>query len=142
MTTAESVVFHPTQSPYHHTNKRMKTILIPLIIGGGGGLVAALAGVGGGVIMVPAFVYFLGLEQKQAIATSLAVIVPTAIVATFRYQATPNLIDWKIVAVTAVGAVLVAFKATDWMKELSNLTLTRGFAVLLIAVGIRMLFAK
>lgn len=120
----------------------MKTILIPLIIGGGGGLVAALAGVGGGVIMVPAFVYFLGLEQKQAIATSLAVIVPTAIVATFRYQATPNLIDWKIVAVTAVGAVLVAFKATDWMKELSNLTLTRGFAVLLIAVGIRMLFAK
>ncbi|MEM7144113.1 MAG: sulfite exporter TauE/SafE family protein [Verrucomicrobiota bacterium] len=120
----------------------MKTILIPLLIGGGGGLVAALAGVGGGVIMVPAFVYFLGLEQKQAVATSLAVIIPTALVATLRYQATPNLIDWKIVGVAAIGAVLVTFKATDWMKELSNLALTRGFAILMIAVGIRMLFSK
>jgi uncharacterized membrane protein YfcA len=121
----------------------MKTILIPLLIGGAGGLVAALAGVGGGIIMVPAFVYFLGLDQKQAIATSLAVIVPTAIVATARYQFTPPaLINWKIVGFAAIGAVLVAFKATEWMKALSNPALTRFFAILMIAIGVRMLFWK
>ena len=120
----------------------MKTILIPFLIGGAGGLVAALAGVGGGIVMVPAFVYFLGLDQKQAIATSLAVIVPTALVATARYQFTSDFINWKIVGFAALGAVLVAFKATEWMKTLSNPALTRFFAILMIAIGVRMLIWK
>jgi len=58
----------------------MQTILVPLLIGCLGGTIAALCGVGGGIVMVPAFVLMLGMEQKQAVATSLAVIAPTAIV--------------------------------------------------------------
>ena len=44
-------------------------------IGAVSGLVAALAGVGGGVIMVPLFTAILGMPQKQAVATSLAAII-------------------------------------------------------------------
>ena len=116
-------------------------ILIALLIGALGGLTAALCGVGGGVIMVPAFVLALGLEQKQAVATSLAVIIPTALVATTQYTRA-GLVDWKLVLPTAIGAVLVTFFATGLMKSLSNVALTRIFAVLLIAVGVRMLLAK
>ena len=116
-------------------------LLIPFLIGSVGGLIAALCGVGGGIVMVPAFVFALGFDQKHAIATSLAVIIPTAIVATAQ-NARGNLIDWKIFLITTAGAVLVAFFAADWMKSMSNLTLTRIFAVVLIASGVRMLFVK
>ncbi len=115
--------------------------LIALLIGALGGLVAALCGVGGGIIMVPAFVFALGLDQKHAVATSLAVIVPTALVATTQF-ARSHLVEWKLVAACAIGATLVAFFAADWMKSLSNLALTRIFALILIAVGLKMLFTR
>jgi uncharacterized membrane protein YfcA len=118
----------------------MKTIVIALLVGSVGGLVAALCGVGGGVIMVPAFVLALGLDQKQAVATSLAVIVPTALVATLRYGR--DLVDWKVFAGAAVGAMIVAALGTDLMRSLSDARLTRIFAVLMIVVGVRMLFIK
>lgn len=117
----------------------MHTALVSLVVGSVGGLVAALCGVGGGIIMVPAFVLLLGLPQKTAVATSLAIIIPTAIAATTQNT---KLVDWKIFAGASVGAVVVAVIASDWMKSLSNLTLSRIFAVLLIAVGVRMLFSK
>ena len=116
-------------------------ILYALLIGALGGLLAALCGVGGGIVMVPAFVLALGLEQKRAVATSLAVIVPTALIATVQYSR-GGLVDWKIVLPTAVGAVAVAFLATDWLKSMSNITLTRIFALVLIAVGVRMFFVR
>lgn len=93
--------------------------------------------------MVPAFVFLLGLEQKQAVATSLAVIAPTAIVAIARISAGPgSLVQWKLFLPTAIGACLIAYFAADWMKSLSNQNLTRLFALVLIAAGFYMLFQK
>jgi len=121
----------------------MQTLLVPLLIGCLGGSIAALCGVGGGVVMVPAFVFLLGLEQKQAVATSLAVIAPTAIVAIARISAGPgSLVQWKLFIPTAIGACLIAYFAADWMKSLSNQNLTRLFALVLIAAGFYMLFQK
>ncbi len=121
----------------------MQTLLLPLLIGCLGGTIAALCGVGGGVVMVPAFVFLLGLEQKQAVATSLAVIAPTAIVAIARISAGPgSLVQWKLFLPTAIGACLIAYFAADWMKSLSNQNLTRLFALVLIAAGFYMLFQK
>ncbi len=119
----------------------MKMLIIALLVGSLGGLIAALCGVGGGVVMVPAFVLALGMDQKQAVATSLAVIVPTALVATVRY-AHADLVDWKVFAGAAVGAVIVAAFGTDLMRSLSDARLTRIFALVMIAVGVRMLFVK
>ena len=60
----------------------MKTLVIAAFTGVIAGLLGALCGVGGGIVMVPAFVTVLGFEQKKAVATSLAVIVIIALVAT------------------------------------------------------------
>lgn len=106
------------------------------------GVAAGLCGVGGGIVMVPAFTQWLGLTQQQAIATSLAVIIPTSIVATFQNARGPGLVDWRIAAAAAIGACLTAGLAADWMKRLSNPMLTRIFALLLIAVGIRLLLVR
>ncbi len=119
----------------------MKLILLPILIGVFAGIIAGLCGVGGGILMVPAFVYLLGLEQKQAIATSMAVIAPTAAMAIFRFS-DAGLVQWKIFIPTAIGSVIAALFAVSWAKEMSNQTLTRVFAFVMIAVGVSMLFKK
>ena len=124
----------------------MKLLVLALLTGALAGLIGALCGVGGGIIMVPIFVKLLGLTQKQAIATSLAVIIPTAIAATLKNATDTSFIQWKVVGLTAIAAIVAAWFGSAAMKELSNPVLTRVFAVLLILVGIQMLasdfFAK
>ena len=119
----------------------MKILIIALLIGACAGAVAALAGVGGGILMVPAFKYFFDLDQKQAIATSAAVIVITALAISFQF-AQDRLIHWQIFAFTAVGSAIVGFFVADRLKAFSTTALTRGFAILLILVGVKMLFEK
>ena len=121
----------------------MKMILIPLLIVALGGLIGTLCGVGGGILMVPAFVMILGLSQQNAVATSLAVIASLAIVATSKNAtASPSLIDWKVFVPAAIGAMAVAYFASDLLKTLSNATLQRLFAVVLLIFGTIMLFRK
>jgi len=120
----------------------MKVMIIALLVGIVAGLAGALCGVGGGIIMVPAFVMLLGLAQKQAVATSLAVIVIAAISGSANNWAKSDLIQWKIVAITAVGAALAAWFGSDLMRELSNPQLTKIFGVLLIVIGVHMTFFK
>ncbi|MEM9280357.1 MAG: sulfite exporter TauE/SafE family protein [Verrucomicrobiota bacterium] len=119
----------------------MKLVLLSLGIGLLAGILAGLCGVGGGIVMVPAFVFLLGLEQKEAVATSIAVIVPTALIAIFRFS-NAGLVQWNIFWPTAVGAMVAAWFATGWVRKLSNEQLTKIFAVLMIAVGISMLLKK
>lgn len=119
----------------------MKVFLIALGIGLLAGVMAGLCGVGGGIVMVPAFVFLLGMEQKAAVATSMAVIVPTALMAMARFSQA-GLVQWNVFWPTAMGAVLTAWLATGWLRKLSNEQLTRIFAVLMIVVGITMLVKK
>ena len=113
---------------------------IPLAIGFTSGVLAALCGVGGGVIMVPAFVMILGLDQKHALATSMAVIVPTAIAATTQHVKN-GLVDWKIAIMTAIAATQTSYFVADYVKQFKNETLTRIFAVVIIVFGVMMLFS-
>ncbi|MGF1656471.1 MAG: sulfite exporter TauE/SafE family protein [Verrucomicrobiales bacterium] len=119
----------------------VKLILIGLGIGAVSGAVAALCGVGGGIILVPAFAYFLGLSHKAAVATSLAVIIPTAIAATVKNHSN-TLVDWKVALATSVGAIVLAWFAADALKTWDTLFLKRIFAVVLLLVGLKMLFEK
>jgi uncharacterized membrane protein YfcA len=114
------------------------TIFTCLAIGIVSGVIAALCGVGGGVVMVPAFVFFLKLPQKTAVATSLAIIIPTALMATTQ-NARSGFVDWKIAAITAISASIFAYFGAGWLKTMSNETLTRIFGTVLVIFGLRML---
>jgi uncharacterized membrane protein YfcA len=118
----------------------MKSILILLLIGAASGLLGALCGVGGGIVMVPAFVLGLGLDQRQAVATSMAAIVITALVATANNMRSEGLIQWKMVLIVSLSAAVFSWFGSDWMKQLSSPLLTKIFAVVMIAVGLRMLW--
>lgn len=116
-------------------------ILIALAIGALAGAIAALCGVGGGIVMVPAFRYFLQMDQKMAVATSLAAIIATAVAATIPNASGSNrLIDWNVALAAGLGGAVVAYLASDWLKKLSNQTLEVIFAVVMIAVGFQMLW--
>lgn len=117
----------------------MKTIALSILIGLTAGLLGALCGVGGGIVLVPAFVTFFGFEQQKAIATSLAVIIITAIASTLNNARVGNLIDWKIVAAVGAASAITAWFGSDLMRSLSNQTLTRTFGVVLVLFGARML---
>ena len=117
----------------------MHTILIAFLVGALAALLGSLLGVGGGILMVPAFKGFLGLSMKQAIATSLAIMVVTASVSSFRY-ASAGLIDWKIAGAAALAALVSAYFGSELMKSLSALQLRILFGVFLIMVGVYMLF--
>lgn len=122
----------------------MKTLVIAAFTGVIAGLLGALCGIGGGIVMVPAFVTALGFDQKKAVATSLAVIVIVSLVATLNtsLRKEESLIDWRVVALAAAAAALAAWFGTDLMHKLSNQYLTRLFGVVLLVFGIKMLLNK
>jgi uncharacterized protein len=116
-------------------------LLYCLLIGAVSGVVAALCGVGGGIIMVPAFVLLLGLNQKTAVATSLAAIILTSVAASVR-NSSNNFVDWRVAVPTGIAAATVAWFASDLLKQLSSVTLTRLFAVVVIVIGFGMLYGS
>lgn len=117
----------------------MQPVILAILIGALAALLGSLLGVGGGILMVPAFKGILGLSMKQAIATSLAVMVVTASVSSIRY-AQAGFVDWKVAGVAALAAVVAAYFGSELMKNLSAPQLKMTFGIFLITVGIYMLF--
>ena len=121
----------------------MRILVMGLLLGTAAGLVGALCGVGGGILLVPAFALILKMDQKVAVATSLAIVVVTSLMGTLNHVTSgTKLIDWRLVAFTAVGAGAAAWFGTDIMRTLSSQTLGKIFGILLVLVGVRMLIAK
>ena len=118
----------------------MKWAISAVGIGLTAGLLGALCGVGGGIVMVPGFIAALGLEHKSAVATSMAVIIVTAMAATANNARSSGLIDWKIVAAVGFASAIAAWFGSDLMRSLSNQTLTRIFGCLLMIFGARTLW--
>jgi uncharacterized protein len=91
--------------------------------------------------MVPLLVLAFGLDQKVAQGTSLAVIIPTAIVGASTYARGRNL-DWRISVFVAVGALLAAFLGASLAQRLPSALLKHLFGALMILVGLKMLIWK
>lgn len=115
-----------------------QSITYCLSIGAVAGCIAALCGVGGGVVMVPCFVMLLGMGQKDAVATSLMAMIGTAVVASL--QNTKNGFgDWKLAGVTMVGSMVVTYFAAEWLVKIKDERLTQLFGLVLLIFGSRML---
>ena len=100
-------------------------------VGAAAGLIAGLLGVGGGVIMVPGLVLFLGLSQIEAEATSLLAIVPTALVGAWRQDRYGNVRrrDALLVGALSVGGSAAGVVSANVLPERA---LRFGFAALMI----------
>ena len=101
------------------------------------GFVASTLGVGGGIIFVPTLVVVFSFPQQLAQGTSLAVIVPTAVVGTYLH-AKRGRVDWHVAGMVAVGAIAGGLIVAWLAQSLDPSLLRRLFAGLLIVVAVRM----
>jgi uncharacterized membrane protein YfcA len=124
------------------TRKKMdiNTIIILLIIGAAAGMLGGLVGIGGGIIIVPALIYFLGKSQLQAQGISLALIMfPVGILGVMQYYKQGH-IDFSIVLILAIGFILGSFFGSKIALDLPQDIIRKIFACLLILVAVKMLF--
>lgn len=113
-------------------------IVALIVIGAATGTLAGLLGVGGGIVMVPAMMLLLGITPVVSKGTSLAVIIPTAIMGTLRNRSKKNVdIGAAVLVGTAgiVSAILGGYMSARISDELSNFL----FASLLVVVAVRLL---
>ena len=114
----------------------MTAYVIAATMGVVGGFIAALAGVGGGIVFVPALALVLGLTQVVAEATSLLAIVPVAILGTWQQRRTGDvhLRDAVIIGLgSIVTAVLAAFVADQLPQEVLRIL----FAAFMVLIAVR-----
>jgi len=113
-----------------------------IVIGLIAGLVSGSMGVGGGVIIIPALVLFLGMSQQEAQGTSIAVIsVPVAMAAAVNYYK-GGFINIKFAAIIILTFVVGAYFGSKVAVHLPAKTLQKTFGVLLLLVGLKMVFSK
>ena len=108
------------------------------LIGTGAGLFSGLFGVGGGMVIVPLLVLWLGFGTREATGTSLGAIVLIAVAAMLAQGAYGNLHvgDGVLLGVPAVGGVLVG---TSLQQRVDPRVVSLLFAVLLTATAITIL---
>ena len=121
---------------------------IAALIGLVSGITSGLFGVGGGIIMVPAMLFFLSppiRDIKQAVGTSLLVIIPTAIMGTWKHfnkdLAVSN-VNWPVALALAPTAIIGGYIGAWLTKAIPAGDLKRAFGGFLILVGIYLLCFK
>ncbi len=112
---------------------------IDAAIGGLGGFAGGLLGVGGGFVMVPLQVMWSGSDQHRASGTSLAAILPIAIVAAARYYFGPGTpqVDLGVAFYLAVGGTIGALVGAMAARRISDTALKVIVAIVLVGVGVK-----
>ena len=120
----------------------MTTIMILLCVGLLAGVLSGMVGVGGGIIIVPALVYFLSMTQHQAQGTSLAVLLlPVGIFAVFNYYKAGH-VDIKSTLIIASTFLIGGFIGSKIAIAIDQNTVKKIFGVILLLVAFKMILGK
>lgn len=117
----------------------VQLVLLLALVGFFAGVLSGLVGVGGGVIIVPCLVIFLGFSQQAAQGTSLGLLLlPVGIFAVINYY-NKGYIDIKVVLVMSIAFIAGGWFGSKLALQLSQEALRKIFAVVLIYTAFRML---
>jgi len=116
-----------------------ETILILILVGLTAGTLSGLVGIGGGIIIVPALVFFLGFSQQEAQGTSLGLLLlPVGILAVFNYYH-KGFIDLKVVAIMCTAFIIGGWLGSKLALAVSEEIVKNIFAVILFYTAFKML---
>jgi uncharacterized protein len=130
-------------------NKKIKMdtqiVIILLMVGLVAGMLGGIVGVGGGIIIVPALVYFLGFSQHTAQGTSLGLIMlPVGILGFLQYyyscQKAGTPISFNVIGILAIAFVIGSYFGSKIALSVPQDILKKCFAILLVIVAVKMLF--
>jgi uncharacterized membrane protein YfcA len=116
-----------------------QVIIILLLIGLFSGMLSGLIGVGGGIIIVPSLIFFLGFTQYQAQGTSLGLLLlPIGIFAVLNYYRQGH-INIAYVGIMTIGFVVGGYFGSKLALNISEVALKRIFAIILFYTAFKML---
>lgn len=123
-------------------------IVLTLLLGSFAGFLAGLLGIGGGVILVPLFLWlfhFAGFPPEivvhTAFGTSLAIILPTSISSTLAHRKRGN-VEWHMVGFLALGGIFGSLVGSSAAAVIPGGTLKMMFGLMQIGVSLKLLFYK
>jgi uncharacterized protein len=118
------------------------TTLILIAIGLMAGVFGGIFGVGGPIIMIPAMVYFLGVDQHPAQGTSLAVMLPSiGLFAAYNYYKAGQVNIWYAVII-AVSFMIGGYFGSKIALSLPEQLMKKIFAIFLILTALKLFFSK
>ncbi|MFZ4400838.1 MAG: TSUP family transporter [Bacteroidales bacterium] len=118
------------------------TALILLAIGLAAGIFGGMVGLGGGVIMIPAMIYFLGMSQQAAQGTSLAVMLPpVGLMAVMNYYKAGQM-NFKYAALIAIAFFVGGYFGSKIALNISPEKMKKVFAIALMLIAVNMLIKK
>lgn len=119
-------------------NFSKKDIIELSIVGILAGIISGLFSTGGGMILVPAFIYLLKLDNTKARGTSVFCILPMVVTSSFFYYK-ENFIDWKVAILCAIGGAIGGYIGAKLLKRLPEKILKIAFTIFLIYASYKML---
>lgn len=119
----------------------LSTLVLLVLIGILAGLLSGLVGVGGGIIMVPLFVLFLGLTQHNAQGLSLAVMLPpVTFLAVYNYHKAGGGIDWRAALIVSVLFVIGGYFGSKLALQIDQRILKKIFGFVMLIVAVKLMF--
>jgi len=118
------------------------TVLILIIIGMMAGVFGGMFGVGGAIVMIPAMVYFLGVDQHTAQGTSLAVMLPPiGLFAAYNYYKEGQVNIWYAFIIAA-AFMIGGYFGSKIALNLSENLMKKIFGVFLLLTALKLIFSK
>ena len=117
-----------------------KEFLYKALIGFFAGIVSGFFASGGGMILVPVFIYLLKMGDVEARATSVICILPMVVTSGIFYYKN-NYMDWKIGILCAIGGIVGGVVGAKLLNKLSNKYLKIAFTFFLIYASYKMIFS-
>jgi uncharacterized membrane protein YfcA len=122
------------------TKMDTQIIIILLLVGLAAGILSGLVGVGGGIIIVPCLVFFLGFSQKMAQGTSLGILLlPIGVLGALQFYK-QGYIDLKVVAIISVAFIFGSYFGSKIALKLSQENVKKIFALVMLLVADKILF--
>lgn len=119
-----------------------QTLIILALIGIAAGYLSGFVGVGGGIVMVPALVYFLLVDQKTAQGTSLAVLMmPIGLLGVYNYYKA-GYVNFRYAIVIALFFVVGSFLGSKTAVGMDTIWIKRLFGGFMILVALKFIFGK
>jgi len=118
----------------------INTLVILILVGVAAGMLGGFIGVGGGIIIVPAMIYFMGMSQHTAQGTSLAMMLPPiGALAVLNYYK-EGAVDMKAAMILAVGFLIGGYLGSKLSLKLDPTKVKLFFGIFMLIVAVRMTY--
>lgn len=118
-----------------------QTIIILILIGVAAGIMSGFVGIGGGVVMVPALVYILGMSQHTAQGTSLLLMLPPiGILAVMNYYKAGH-VNVMFGVIIAIGFIAGGYFGSKLALRYSESIVKLVFGILMVCVSVKMIYS-